>query len=208
MLESLQIEELNNYLRAACINSQAVSVDEISGNQQVAVLYPIVMPEKIGIIANLPTPPTKADKPSEGELKYYSSEFDFQELERDVEKLRRQMVFVDYDVLETAADLYTLLVPEGLSQDLADSMTDTLVFIPDGVLRSIPIGGDREDPLELLVLSACETAAGDKRAALGLAGMAIRAGARSTLASLWQVDDLATSIFMTKFYEELSASRE
>jgi CHAT domain-containing protein len=64
---------------------------------------------------------------------------------------------------------------------------------------------DRTEPLELLVLSACETATGDQRAALGLAGMAIRAGARSTVASLWQVDDVATSVFMTRFYEALSA---
>jgi CHAT domain-containing protein len=44
-------------------------------------------------------------------------------------------------------------------------------------------------PIELLVLSACETATGDQRAALGLAGVAVRSGARSTVASLWQVDD-------------------
>ncbi|MEM0981952.1 MAG: CHAT domain-containing protein, partial [Cyanobacteria bacterium P01_H01_bin.58] len=67
--------------------------------------------------------------------------------------------------------------------------------------------GDRTEPVELLVLSACETATGDQRAALGLAGMAIRAGARSTVASLWQVDDAATSIFMTKFYEEISSKQ-
>lgn len=45
------------------------------------------------------------------------------------------------------------------------------------------------DPLELLTLSACQTAEGDERAALGLAGVAVRAGARSTLASLWSIDD-------------------
>ncbi|MEH2332790.1 CHAT domain-containing protein [Nostoc sp.] len=39
--------------------------------------------------------------------------------------------------------------------------------------------------MELLVLSACKTATGDKRVALGLAGVAVRAGARSTLATLW-----------------------
>ncbi len=69
--------------------------------------------------------------------------------------------------------------------------------------------GDRQQtqPIELLVLSACKTAAGDKRAALGLAGMAVRAGARSTLASLWYVSDEATAILMTRFYEELSQDK-
>ncbi|OCR02766.1 hypothetical protein BCD67_18045 [Oscillatoriales cyanobacterium USR001] len=59
-------------------------------------------------------------------------------------------------------------------------------------------------PIDLLVLSACRTAVGDKRAALGLAGVAVRAGARSTMASLWYVSDEATAFLMTKFYEELA----
>ncbi|KOP23693.1 hypothetical protein AMR41_24480 [Hapalosiphon sp. MRB220] len=57
--------------------------------------------------------------------------------------------------------------------------------------------------IELLVLSACQTAVGDKRAALGLAGMAVRAGARSTLATLWSVDDGSTAELMIKFYKNL-----
>jgi CHAT domain-containing protein len=64
--------------------------------------------------------------------------------------------------------------------------------------------GKRKRPIELLVLSACQTAAGDNRAALGLAGVAVRAGARSTLASLWFVSDEATSLLMTQFYKELN----
>ncbi|HEY9652893.1 MAG TPA: CHAT domain-containing protein, partial [Coleofasciculaceae cyanobacterium] len=59
-------------------------------------------------------------------------------------------------------------------------------------------------PIELLVLSACQTAAGDKRAALGLAGVAVRSGARSTLATLWPVDDHSTSVFMIEFYQALT----
>ncbi len=59
-------------------------------------------------------------------------------------------------------------------------------------------------PIELLILSACQTAAGDKRAALGLAGIAVRSGARSTLATLWSVEDESTADFMTKFYEALN----
>jgi len=61
----------------------------------------------------------------------------------------------------------------------------------------------RAQPLELLVLSACETATGDQRAALGLAGVAIRAGARSTIASLWSVNDESTSLLMSQFYQSL-----
>jgi len=61
----------------------------------------------------------------------------------------------------------------------------------------------REEPLDLLTLSACETAAGDDRAALGLAGIAIRAGARSALATLWQVNDPASYRLVVEFYRQL-----
>ncbi|MEG5026363.1 CHAT domain-containing protein [Microcoleus sp. AT8-B1] len=67
--------------------------------------------------------------------------------------------------------------------------------------------GERQQPIELLVLSACETASGDNRAALGLAGAAIRSGARSTAATLWQVNDESTAIFMAEFYKQLASSK-
>jgi CHAT domain-containing protein len=60
------------------------------------------------------------------------------------------------------------------------------------------------EALELLVLSACETAEGDKRAALGLAGVAVEAGARSTLASLWSLDDESGARLVSEFYRELA----
>ena len=59
-------------------------------------------------------------------------------------------------------------------------------------------------PIELLVLSACKTAQGDERAILGLAGMAVRSGARSTIASLWSVSDRSTAQLMTEFYRYLN----
>ncbi len=58
-------------------------------------------------------------------------------------------------------------------------------------------------PIELLVLSACQTAQGDNRAILGLAGVAVRSGARSTLATLWSVDDQSTAQLMAEFYRLL-----
>jgi CHAT domain-containing protein len=64
----------------------------------------------------------------------------------------------------------------------------------------------RTTPIELLVLSACETATGDERAALGMAGVAVRSGARSTLASLWSVSDRSTAQLMTEFYRQLGQS--
>jgi CHAT domain-containing protein len=66
------------------------------------------------------------------------------------------------------------------------------------------VGIFREQPLELLTLSACQTALGDERSALGLAGVAVQSGARSAIASLWFVDDAATATLMSEFYQQLS----
>ncbi len=64
------------------------------------------------------------------------------------------------------------------------------------------------DPIELLVLSACQTANGDNRATLGLAGIAVRAGARSTIATLWEVNDQSTTAFIQLLYQQLTNSTE
>jgi CHAT domain-containing protein len=65
----------------------------------------------------------------------------------------------------------------------------------------------KSQAIELLVLSACETANGDKRATLGLSGIAIRAGSRSTVASLWAVEDESTAKLMSQFYQELQQNK-
>ncbi|MBD2435506.1 CHAT domain-containing protein [Nostoc sp. FACHB-110] len=63
--------------------------------------------------------------------------------------------------------------------------------------------GNSAKAIELLVLSACDTASGDDRAALGLAGLAVKSGARSTVATLWPVKDKAAQMLMTRFYDQL-----
>ncbi|MBE9124176.1 CHAT domain-containing protein [Tychonema sp. LEGE 07199] len=62
-------------------------------------------------------------------------------------------------------------------------------------------------PLELLVLSACRTALGDKEAELGFAGLALQSGAKSALASLWYVSDAGTLALMSEFYERLKVNK-
>ncbi|GAC1459995.1 MAG: hypothetical protein NVSMB70_05260 [Chamaesiphon sp.] len=63
--------------------------------------------------------------------------------------------------------------------------------------------GFNQPPVELLVLSACNTALGDRQAELGFAGFAAQSGAKSALASLWTVNDVGTLGLMTDFYEQL-----
>ncbi len=92
---------------------------------------------------------------------------------------------------------------------------DTFIVADDGPidvdqLSTILRNRDRSssEAIEMLVLSACQTAKGDNRVALGLAGIAFRSGARSTVGSLWSVNDKSTANFMDKFYKELAKAKE
>jgi CHAT domain-containing protein len=91
--------------------------------------------------------------------------------------------------------------------DLSDSYIqfyDNQLKIPQLQKLSDQLGWNTSDtPIELLVLSACETALGDKDAEMGFAGLAVQAGVKSTLASLWYVSDLGTLAMMGEFYDQL-----
>ncbi|MDX2096260.1 MAG: CHAT domain-containing protein [Leptolyngbyaceae cyanobacterium bins.59] len=63
-----------------------------------------------------------------------------------------------------------------------------------------------DPPIELLVLSACRTALGDRQAELGFAGLAVQAGVKSAMGSLWYVSDAATLGLMTEFYRSLETA--
>jgi CHAT domain-containing protein len=328
VIESLRLEELNNFLRAACLDAKDVKLEQVVDQQNVAVIYPIILDKRIEILARLPQQP----------LRRYTSQIEKADLTTLINQLQFTIGSKTLAFLQPAQQMYDLLIRplaadrRSLAADLAASKSDTLVFIPDGELRNLPMAalfdGDgkkylieqyaiaiapglqlvdprplqsrhlraltfgltearsgfpalqnvkpeleaisktitskpeldqnftreqfrdlvirasepiihlathaqfssqldntfilswdgkisindlsqwirqRNHPIELLVMSACETAAGDQRAALGLAGMAVRAGARSTLASLWQVDDQATSEMMQQFYQELAS---
>ncbi|MEO1401196.1 MAG: CHAT domain-containing protein [Cyanobacteria bacterium J06635_1] len=95
--------------------------------------------------------------------------------------------------------------------EFGQTAEDTFILTWEGKLTLTEISAalqtrNRTDisPVELLVFSACKTASGDSRAVLGIAGMAIRSGARSTLAGLWAINDQAAAAFMAEFYEALA----
>jgi CHAT domain-containing protein len=94
--------------------------------------------------------------------------------------------------------------------DLSDSYIqfyDDRLRIPQLQKVSEDLGWNSDDsPIELLVLSACETALGDKEAELGFAGLAVQAGVKSALASLWYVSDLGTLALMGEFYDQLDTT--
>ncbi|BAZ30405.1 hypothetical protein NIES4074_28650 [Cylindrospermum sp. NIES-4074] len=74
-------------------------------------------------------------------------------------------------------------------------------------LNQIDQLGWKNPPVELLVLSACKSAVGDEQAELGFAGLAVKSGVKSAIASLWYVSDPATLGLMTELYSNLTTAR-
>jgi CHAT domain-containing protein len=327
-IETLQLAELDNFFREACVNAQTVAIDEVvdQENPDAAIVYPIILEDRLEIIVKLPQQP----------LYHYTVNQPEAEIERIADEIR--VSIVQPDKLQTTRTLtqevYGWLVTP-IETQLQQSQVNTLVFVLDGALRNVPLSAlydgkqylvekyaislnlglqlfdpkplarnqlkalaagltqpppqfaqfpplpeirsefrlmeatglpivelleftskalqqeinaapfnvvhlathgqfssqakdtfilaadgpinvneldnllrsrdqTRTEAIELLVLSACQTAAGDNRATLGLAGVAVRAGARSTLASLWQIDDRATALFIGEFYRALA----
>ena len=329
VIESLQLAELDNFFREACLEAKSVLIDKVvdQDNATAAVIYPIILPDRLEVILKIPQQP----------LRHYTIHQSQSQVEQTLEQLRQNLTEPDTikDVKSLSQQVYGWLIQPD-STELEQSGVKTLVFVLDGSLRNIPMAtlydgkqylvekyavalslglqllepkplpqgrlnalaaGLTEPPpnstypplpavksefslieqagvstkellnqdftsntlekqidsspfnvihlathgqfssqakdtfilasngpinvdeldnllrtknqsrsgvVELLVLSACQTATGDKRAALGLAGVAVRAGARSTLASLWQIDDDATATFIGEFYRELA----
>jgi CHAT domain-containing protein len=90
-----------------------------------------------------------------------------------------------------------------------DSAHDSFLMAFDDVIRMddlqrvIADKSTQGGAIELLTLSACETAEGNDRAPLGFAGAAIRARARSVVGTLWAVSDEAAGQFMESFYSDM-----
>jgi CHAT domain-containing protein len=89
----------------------------------------------------------------------------------------------------------TFLVTGHQTQNYNEKLTMNRLY---QILQSV------DKPPELLILTACETAVGSDRDALGIAGISIQAGAKSAIASLWQVDDQATAELISQVYQNLS----
>jgi CHAT domain-containing protein len=333
-IEALQLAELDNFFRQACLQGRRVLLDRIVDreNPTAAILYPIVLPQQLHVIVKIPKQP----------LQHYYTDISQAEVETTVTQLRQNLVnpaAIKAARIQSQKIYQWLIAP--IEAKLSASGVNTLVFIPDEVLRDLPmsslydgkhyliekyatavspglqlldpkplqhkqlhvlVAGLTKPPptysqefsplaaiateikniaetgipttdlldgeftkkalkkkvnsasfnivhlathgqfssraeetfilaadgpinvndfdqilrsqdeistkaVQLLVLSACQTAAGDKHAALGLAGAAVRAGARSTLASLWQIDDESTAEFVGAFYRELKNSQ-
>ena len=111
-------------------------------------------------------------------------------------------------LLDTAADpsikrihlaTHAEFLPGGPAQSRIYTGTGPMSIAEFSKLRQRRPG----DALDLFTISACRTALGDRQSELGFAGLALQAGARTAVGTLWYIDDVATSAFFVQFYRYL-----
>ncbi len=118
------------------------------------------------------------------------------------DRLKQELNQTAYPIIHIATHGQFSTDPEDTFLVTGNNQKLTLTELDD-TIRSV---SGNSKVLELLALTACQTAVGDDRAALGLAGVAIQAGARSALASLWFIPDASTKTLVTEFYRHLHNS--
>ncbi|WP_242046242.1 MULTISPECIES: CHAT domain-containing protein [Calothrix] len=138
VIEGLQLVELDNFFREACLNGNPEQIDKV--DPKAAVIYPIILEDQLAIIASLPNFQNKAETKNERNFRYYKTTISRKDIERLASRLRRslnQPTELDF-TLPLLQRMYDLLLrPE--ADDLAASQVETLVFVLDGVLRNIPM---------------------------------------------------------------------
>jgi filamentous hemagglutinin family protein len=139
-IESLQLAELDNFFRAACLNANPRSVDQV--DQNAAVIYPIILPDQLAVIVSLPqwsSPSSSQSSSRSRQLIYYTIPVTQVEIESTVSLLRDALDQPnDYRFLPPAQQLYDWLI-RPLQTQLASQSVETLVFVLDGALRNVPM---------------------------------------------------------------------
>ncbi len=112
--------------------------------------------------------------------------------------------FGDFDNPEKSA--LVLAVPAAAATAAAATAS---LPAEQGLLTALDIGDHWRLQADLVCLSGCETAMGRSRDTEGIEGLQsamLCAGARCLLASAWPVDDLATSLLLRRFYNNLTGT--
>jgi len=116
-----------------------------------------------------------------------------------IHNLKKEIQEKTYPIIHIATHAQFGIIPEDTFLVIGNNEKLTIDKL-ETILRQ---AGNISNAVELLTLTACETATGDDRATLGLAGVALQAGTKSALASLWPVDDDSTANLIAEFYDKL-----
>jgi CHAT domain-containing protein/tetratricopeptide (TPR) repeat protein len=132
-IESLQLAELDDFFRQACINSKTVVLDEVvdKENPTSAIIYPIILPNQLQVIVKIP----------QQKLKQYKVDIPQQQVEKTLAQLQEYLLEPDKteELQILSQQVYSWLIHEETELDLEKSKVDTLVFVLDGSLRNIPM---------------------------------------------------------------------
>jgi CHAT domain-containing protein/tetratricopeptide (TPR) repeat protein len=115
------------------------------------------------------------------------------------DRLQQELAKTSYPIVHIATHGQFSAEPEDTFLITGDGKKLTITEL-DQLIRTT---AQDNQPVNLISLTACQTAVGDERAALGLAGVAIQAGASSALASLWSISDEITPQVVKEFYTGL-----
>ena len=131
IVESLQVAELENFLRQGCLDTYTIQLDKI--DRSAAVIYPIILPDRVVTIASIPGRP----------LHYHSRKISALAIEKTLGELQVNIQEPNFNSVELAfkqqsKQIYDLLLAP-LAGDLIEAKTKTLVFVLDGSLRNLPM---------------------------------------------------------------------
>ncbi|MEL6936465.1 MAG: tetratricopeptide repeat protein, partial [Cyanobacteria bacterium J06607_17] len=146
VIESLQVAELVNFFRADCVTTQPVDIEQLGSNA--AVIYPIVLDDRLEVVFRLPGQPlahrsTVVDKATvtntlaqlQRSISYPGVELRSRSQTARFEVIAQNPV---NDYLTPAQQLYNWLI-RPIETDLATADVDVLVFVLDSALRNIPM---------------------------------------------------------------------
>ena len=138
VIEALQLAELDNFFKEACLDEQSLQIDQV--DQTAAVFYPIILGDRLEIILSLPNQP----------LRHYTTVVSEEELTALANNFRRNLVTRSRFAFRVQArQLYDWLVRPALD-DLTDNQIETLVFVLDGPLRNLPMAALNDGDAYLL----------------------------------------------------------
>ncbi|MEO0869906.1 MAG: CHAT domain-containing protein, partial [Cyanobacteria bacterium J06642_11] len=127
IIESLQLAELDNFFKEACLDVVPVQIDQI--DKQAAIIYPILLGDHLDVIVRLPHQP----------LTHFSTDVSDEQVEELVEQLRNTLVVRSRrQYLAPAQQLYDWIIRPVVA-DLNNSHVNTLVFVLDGPLQNVPM---------------------------------------------------------------------
>lgn len=154
------------------------------------------------------TQPPPAFAATYGRLDNVNPELDQIKTQGVASTFLRDQAFTQAKFKQTAESTRFDVVHLATHGQFGDSRRSTYLLAADGAIYMDDLGEvfrnrDPSHAIELLILSACKTATGNNRAVLGIAGTAVRSGARSAIASLWSLADAPGVGFAQEFYKHL-----